>query len=133
LPAFPDPPPPVFPSPTPIPTPFPPETGPIPPNARAWKVTVENKSPEPVTLSVAAADGTGPLHLVGSASPNVVPAGTTLKVTFLFPVTGGRADGWICVDRRPGDDGGLLSAADQIGTPGKIVINAHGQVGWATP
>jgi hypothetical protein len=132
LPAFPSPPPPVFPSPTPEPTPFPPAAGPVPPNARTWIVTVDNESSEPVTLSVAAADGTGPLRLVGSATPNVVPAGATVKVTFLFPVNGGRADGWICVDLRPGDDAGLIEAAD-IGIPGKIWIRADGVGGWLSP
>ena len=29
------------------------------------------------------------LRLVGSATPNVVPAGATVKVTFLFPAKGG--------------------------------------------
>ena len=53
LPAFPSPPPPVFPSPTPVPTPLPPAAGPVPPNARTWKVTVDNKSSEPATLVVA--------------------------------------------------------------------------------
>jgi hypothetical protein len=132
LPAFPSPPQPVFPSPTPIPPPLPPAVGPVPPNARSWKVTVDNESSEPVTLSVAAADGLGPLQLVGSATPNVVPAGASLKVTFLFPVNGGRADGWICVDLRPGDDAGLVEAAD-IGIPGKILIGADGQGGWLSP
>ena len=33
------------------------------------------------------------LRLVGSATPNVVPAGATVKVTFLFPAKG--TDGWI--------------------------------------
>jgi hypothetical protein len=95
-------------------------------------VTVDNESSDPVTLSVAAADGTGPFQLVGSASPNVVPAGATVKVTFLFPVNGDRADGWICVDLRPGDDGGLVEAAD-IGIPGKIWIPAEGEGGWVSP
>ena len=53
LPAFPSPPPPVFPSPTPVPTPLPPADGPVPPNARSWTVTVDNKSSEPATLFVA--------------------------------------------------------------------------------
>ena len=30
----------------------------------------------------------GAFRLVGSATPNVVPAGTTMKVTFLFPAKG---------------------------------------------
>ena len=90
LPAFPSPPPPVFPSPTPIPTPpapLPPEAGPVPPNARTWKVTVDNKSSEPATLFVAEGDERA-FRLVGSATPNVVPAGATVKVTFLFPAEG---------------------------------------------
>ena len=44
LPAFPTPPPPVIPTPTPRPTPYPPATGPVPPNARPWTVTVVNDS-----------------------------------------------------------------------------------------
>ena len=56
LPAFPSPPPPVFPTPTPIPTPVPPEAGPVPPDARTWKVTVVNRSSEPATLFVAEED-----------------------------------------------------------------------------
>ena len=81
---------PVFPSPTPIPTPLPPAAGPVPPNARSWKVTVDNKSSEPATLFVAEEDESGMLRLVGSATPNVVPAGATVKVTFRFPAKGGR-------------------------------------------
>ena len=92
LPAFPSPPPPVFPSPTPVPTPLPPAAGPVPPNARSWTVTVDNKSSEPATLFVAE-DGEGGLRLVGSATPNVVPAGATVKVTFLFPAKGRMTDG----------------------------------------
>ena len=92
LPAFPSPPPPVFPSPTPRPTPLPPAAGPVPPNARSWKVTVDNKSSEPATLFVAEEDEGGMLRLVGSATPNVVPAGATVKVTFRFPADGRRMD-----------------------------------------
>jgi hypothetical protein len=124
LPAFPSPPPPVFPSPTPVPTPLPPAVGPVPPNARSWTITVDNQSPEPATLFVAG-DG---LELVGSATPNVVPAGTTVQVTFLFPAD----DGWIHVNPRPGDGGGLVNA-DQIGIPGKILIREDGEGGWLSP
>ncbi len=129
LPAFPSPPPPVFPSPTPRPTPLPPAAGPVPPNARSWKVTVDNKSSEPATLFVAEEDEGGKLRLVGSATPNVVPAGATVKVTFRFPANG---DGWIYVNPRPGEGGSLVNA-DQIGIPGKILITADGQVGWLSP
>ena len=127
LPAFPSPPPPAFPSPTPVPTRLPPAAGPVPPNARSWTVTVDNRSSEPAALFVAdqAWDG---LRLVGSATPNVVPAGATLEVTFLFPVDGG----WIYVNPRPGDAAALVSAAD-IGIPGKILIRAEGGAGWLSP
>ena len=72
------------------------------------------------------------LQLVGSATPNVVPAGATVKVTFLFPANSVPDDGWIFVNPRPGDEGGLVGAAD-IGIPGKILIGAEGQVGWVGP
>jgi hypothetical protein len=127
LPAFPSPAPPVFPSPTPVPTPLPPAAGPVPPNARSWAVTVDNQSSQPAALFVAdeAWDG---LRLVGSATPNVVAARTTVQVTFRFPADGG----WIYVNPRPGEGGSLVNA-DQIGIPGKIVITADGQVVWASP
>lgn len=125
LPEFPSPPPPAFPSPTPVPTPLPPAAGPVPPNARSWTVTVDNRSSEPATLFVAG-DG---LELVGSATPNVVPAGATVQVTFLFPADD---DGWIHVNPRPGDGGGLVNA-DQIGIPGRILIREDGEGGWLSP
>jgi Kelch motif protein len=131
LPAFPSPPPPVFPSPTPtqtlvatpVPTRLPPAAGPIPPNARSWTVTVENLSSEPAELFVA----NDMLQLVGSATPNVVPAGATMEVTFLFPVDGGL----IYVNPRPGD--GWLVSDHDIGIPGKILIGAEGGGGWLSP
>jgi hypothetical protein len=56
-----------------------------------------------------------------------------VKVTFLFPVNGGRADGWIVVDMRPGNwSTGDFEAAD-IGMPGKIVITPDGQTTWLSP
>ena len=127
LPAFPGPIPPVVPSPTPLPTPLPPADGPVPPNARSWTVTVDNQSSRPAALFVAdeAWDG---LRLVGSATPNVVPAGTSVKVTFLFPADGG----WIYVNPIPGEGGGLVNA-DDIGIPGKILIRAEGDAGWLSP
>jgi hypothetical protein len=131
--AFPSAPPPVFPSPTataiPTPrlTPLPAAAGPVPPNARSWTVTVDNRSSEPAALFVADEDGDA-LRLVGAATPNVVPAGASVKVTFLFPPDGG----WIYVNPRPGEGGALVSAAD-IGIPGKIVVTADGQVGWFSP
>ena len=122
LPAFPSPPPPVFPSPTPSqppPAPLPPEAGPIPPNARSWTITVENESSEPATMFVAEGEE-GAFRLVGSATPNVVPAGTTVQVTFLFPAKAVPDDGWITVNPRLGDgaDVGLVGAGD-IGIAGQ--------------
>jgi hypothetical protein len=133
LPDFPSAPPPLFPSPTatpsptPRPTSLPPAAGPVPPNARSWTVTVENRSSEPAAAFVADEDGDG-LRLVGAATPNVVPAGATVEVTFLFAADGG----WIYVNPRPGEGGALVNA-DDIGVPGKIVVTADGQVGWLSP
>ena len=124
---FPTPSPIDFPSPTPRPTPLPPAAGPVPPNARSWTVTVDNRSPKPAALFVADEDGDG-LRLVGAATPNVVPAGASVNVTFLFPPDGG----WIYVNPRPGERGGLVNA-DDIGIPGKVVVTADGQVGWLSP
>ena len=73
------------PRPRPGPTPLPPAAGPVPPNARSWTVTVDNESSEPATLFVGDLGDGGIDTLVGSATPNVVPAGATVKVTFLFP------------------------------------------------
>ena len=71
-------------------------------------------------------------RLVGSATPNVVPAGATVKVTFLFPADSDPDDGWICVNPRPGEEATLVSAAD-IDIPGKILISAEGDGGWLSP
>jgi hypothetical protein len=129
LPAFASPPPFVMPSATPVPAPLPPADGPVPPNALSWTVTVDNESSEPATLFVAV-DSEGGLRLVGSATPNVVPAGTSMEVTFLFPANG---DGWITVNPRLGEGLGGLVNADQIGIPGKIWIPAEGEGGWLSP
>jgi hypothetical protein len=126
LPASPSP----SPSRTPRPTPLPPAAGPVPPNARSWTVTVDNQSSEPAALFVVDGDAgeDGMPRLVGSATPNVVPAGATVKVTFLFPADGG----WIDANLRPGEGGALVNA-DDIGIPGKIVIQKDGQAGWTSP
>jgi Kelch motif protein len=132
LPAFPSPAPPVFPSPTPVPTPFPPAAGPVPPNARTWTVTVVNNSSNPTTLFVADETERGTLgRLVGSVTPNVVPPGSTVEVTFTLPAKG--VEGWaIFVNPRP-DDGSLVGAAE-IGMPGKILDEGGpNQTGWVSP
>ncbi len=131
LPAFPSPAPPVYQSPTPL-APLPPANGPVPPNARSWTITVDNQSSEPATMFVAETSADG-LRLVGSATPNVVPAGTTMKVTFLFPAKG-PDDGWITVNPGLGegaDEGSV--GADNIGMPGKIRITEECGGCWVGP
>jgi hypothetical protein len=130
LPAFPSPPPPVFPSATPVPTPFPPEAGPVPSDTRPWTVTVVNKSSERATLFVAEEDESGMARLVGSVTPNVVPAGATVHVTFALPAKG--VEGW-WIFVNPGPDGGALLGWDQVPLPGEVRITADGQVGWLSP
>ena len=118
------------PSPTPSPTPVPPAAGPIPPDARTWKVTVSNKSSEPATLFVAEEDEQGLLgRLVGSATPNVVPPGTTVKVTFLLPATG---TAW-SIFVNPGPNNGPAAGPAEMSLPGQIHINPYGQTGWLSP
>jgi Kelch motif protein len=130
---------PAAPSPTPIqtatptstPTPIPPAAGPVPPGARPWEVMVVNKTSEPATLFVAEENEQGLLgRLIGSVTPNVVPPGATVKVTFLLPANG--VDGWsIFVNAGP-DNGALLAGAD-VPLAGEIRITADGQVGWLSP
>jgi hypothetical protein len=134
LPAFPSPPPFVLPSPTPVPPLLPPAAGAVPPNARSWTVTVDNQSSEPATMFVADGDDGGTFRLVGSATPNVIAAGASAKVTFLFPAEGVPDAGWITVNPRVGDgaDVGFLGAND-IGKPGKIMVRAEGDWVWVGP
>ena len=107
---------------------IPPQAGPVPPNARPWKVKVVNKSSQPATLFVAEEDERGPMaRLVGSVTPNVVPPGATVQVTFLLPAKG--VDGWsICVNPGP-DHGGLLGWTD-VALGGEIHILDSGQPAW---
>jgi hypothetical protein len=119
------------PSPTPRATPFPPADGPIPPNARTWKVTVINDSSEPATLFVAdEVDDDGRMaRLIGSANPNVVPPGATELVTFRLPAKG--VEGWsIFVNPEP--EGGGLVGWGEVPLPGQIVIE-NGQPTWRSP
>ena len=128
LPAAPDPTP--IPTPTPTPTPVPPQAGPVPPGARSWKVTVVNDSSRPATLFVAEEDSTGMTRLVGSVTPNVVPAGATVEVTFRLPAKG--VEGW-WIFVNPGPDNGALLAGTDVPRAGEIRITADGQVGWLSP
>jgi hypothetical protein len=129
LPALPSPPPPDFPTPTPIPTPFPPAAGPVPAGARSWKVTVVNKSPEPVTLFLAEEGESGMGPLCGSVTPNFVPASVTEKVTFLLPPKTVKSC-WIWVNPPPG---GELFQTSDAPLAGEIFIQAGGPVGWMGP
>jgi hypothetical protein len=125
LPAFPSPPPPVFPNPTPVPTPVPPMAGPVPPGGRSWKVTVVNKSSEPATLFVAEENKKGLLgSLIGSVTPNVVPPGATVRVTFLLPAKG--VEGW-SIFVNPGPNDGPLIVGPDLPLAGQIHINEDGQ------
>jgi hypothetical protein len=66
-------------------------------------------------------------RLVGSVTPNVVPTGTTVNVTFHLPakdVTGW----WIFVN--PGPDTGPLLAWTDVPLAREIRITADGQVAW---
>ena len=75
----------------------------------------------------------GVLRLVGSATPNVVPAGATMNVTFLFPARG-PDDGWITVNPRLGEGADVGSVgADNIGMPGEIRIWAECGGCWVGP
>ncbi len=119
------------PVPTPTPTPIPPAAGPVPPGARTWTVTVVNKSSQPATLFVAEENEKGLLGpLVGSVTPNVVPSGVTVKVTFLLPAKGSRT--W-SIFVSPGPNDGPLLLGTQVPLAGEIHITADGQVGWLSP
>jgi hypothetical protein len=67
-------------------------------------------------------------RLVGSATPNVVAAGATVKVTFLLPKG---ADWAIFVN--PGPNTGSLRGPDEMSLPGQILIMENGQPGWLGP
>jgi hypothetical protein len=116
------------PTPTPLPTAVPPEAGPIPPGARSWKVTVRNRSPEPATLFVAGDDGSGLLgRLVGNATPNVVPPGAAVEVTFLVPR---QETGW-AIFVNPGPIGGPIVGPAEMSLPVQIMIMEDGQPAWS--
>jgi Kelch motif len=120
----------LIPTASPVPTPVPPQAGPVPPGARTWKVTVMNRSSQPATLFVAEEDQHGLLGpLVGSATPNVVAPGATVKVTFLLPAKG--TDWAIFVN--PGPNTGALLMSTDVPLAGEIRVGADGQPGWLSP
>jgi len=69
-------------------------------------------------------------RLVGSVTPNVVPPGATVKVTFLLPAKGSTG-WWIFVNPRPNT--GALLGWDQVPLAGEVLISADGQTGWLSP
>jgi hypothetical protein len=112
------------PIPTPSPTPIPPAVGPVPPGARTWTVKVVNMSSQPATLFVADEDDRGAMaQLVGSATPNIVPAGATVRVTFAIPAKG--VEGW-SIYVNPGPDDGGLVGWDNLPADVEIHINEFG-------
>lgn len=68
-------------------------------------------------------------RLVGSVTPNVVPPGATVEVTFLLPAKG--VEGW-SIFVNPGPNNGLLGSTD-VPLAGYFYISEHGQVGWVSP
>jgi hypothetical protein len=123
------------PIPTPIPTPFPTKAGPVPSDARSWKVTVVNKNSEPATLFLAEEGENGIGQLCGNVTPNVVPAGVTEKVTFLLPPKRVKSC-WIWVEAVPGGAGSLFQTSDAP-LAGHFLIMEGGeegaQGGWVSP
>jgi hypothetical protein len=117
--------------PTPTPTPVPAQAGPVPPGAQTWTVRVVNKSTQPTTLFLAEQDENGMARLCGSVTPNVVPAGVTVKVTFLLPPKRVKSC-WIWVNPVPGEGGSLFQTSDAP-IKGEIFIMANGQGGWLSP
>ena len=125
-----------FPSPSPIPTPtpspppppVPPAVGPVPQGARTWTVTVDNKSSEPATLFAAEDGETGVGRLCGNVTPNVVPAGVTMEVTFLLPPKNVTSC-WIWVNPVPGEGGSFFQTSDAP-LEGGFLIDEGGQEMW---
>ena len=64
-------------------------------------------------------------------TPNVVPADTTVEVTFLLPAKDVRGCS-LFVNPLPGDLGGLFETSE-VPMAGKVWITADGQIGWLGP
>ena len=116
------------PSPSPAPEPTPQvEDDPDVPGGRLWTTSVVNNSPDPAKLFVAEDDESGRMgRLVGRVTPSVVPAGTTMKVTFALPPEGSR--GW-AIFVNPGPKQGGLNWQD-VPAYGEYRIQADGTSGW---
>jgi hypothetical protein len=88
-----------------------------------------NRSSERATLFVAEEDGSGILgRLVGSATPNVVPPGATVNVTFLVPAKG---TGWAIFVNPPGPIGGPIVGPAEMSLPVRIMIMEDGQPAYS--
>jgi hypothetical protein len=94
-------------------------------------VTAVNDSSKPATLFLAEEGGSGAVRLCGSVTPNVVPPGATVEVTFLLPPKRVKTC-WIWVNPAPGGGGSLFQTSDAP-LAGEIFIMANGQGGWAGP
>jgi hypothetical protein len=105
------------------------EVDPVVPGGRLWTTTVINNSPRPATLLVAEDDGSGGIGaLVGTATPTVVPANTTVKVTFALPPV--ETIGWaIFVNPGTSKGGDVLTRRD-VPAYGELRIEADGTPGW---
>ncbi len=94
-------------------------------------MTVVNKSSEPATLFVADEDEQGLLgRLVGTVTPNVVPPGATVEVTFLLPAKG--VNGLVDLGE-PGTEQRRIGRVDRDVPGGPDHIGPSGQVGWVSP
>ena len=103
------------------------EDDPDVPGGRLWTTSVINNSPDPATLFVAEDDGSNAMgRLVGTVTPNVVPPGTTIKVTFALPPVGSR--GW-AIFVNPGPKQGGLNWQD-VPAYGEFRITADGNTFW---
>ena len=64
-------------------------------------------------------------------TPNVVPPGVTMKVTFQLPPKKVKSC-WILVNPVPGEGGSFFQTSDAP-MPGRFVVKADGQMGWLSP
>ena len=70
-----------------------------------------------------AEENEGMARLVGSVTPNVVPPGATVEVTFLLPAKG--VEGW-WIFVNPGPGNGALLAGTDVPLAGEIRITRTG-------
>ncbi len=66
-------------------------------------------------------------RLVGTATPNVVPPGATVEVTFLVPA---KETGW-AIFVNPGPIGGPIVGPAEMSLPVQIMIMEDGQPAWS--